>query len=205
MPRIAGRSRQDTRRAVLSASRRAFGELGLAGASLSVIAERAGVTPATLCHHFGGKQGIYEAVTDEVYRELGTLASAIDPSRPLEELIDAVYAHAERNAQGIRFLLRQIAEAGGVPEHVRKRHMGPWLERLSALIAVRFDVDVQAARTAIVALTHLVMRFVTNTEEDNRLALDAANARETRVRVVAILTGTAQHLLGLCPKKRVES
>jgi AcrR family transcriptional regulator len=173
--------------------------MGLAGASLSVIAERAGVTPATLCHHFGGKQGIYEAVTDEVYRELGTLASAIDPSRPLEELIDAVYTHAERNAGGIRFLLRQIVEAGGVPAHVRKRHMRPWLEKLSAILGARFDVDAQAARTAIVALTHLVMRFVTNTEEDNRVALDAADARETRARIMTILTGTAQHLLGLCP------
>ena len=83
MARIAGRSRQDTRRAALDASRAAFGELGLAGASLTDIAVRAGVTPATLCHHFGGKQGIYEAVTDEVYRELGSLASAIDPGRPL--------------------------------------------------------------------------------------------------------------------------
>ena len=103
-----------TRRAALAASRQAFGVLGLSGASLAHIAEQAGVTAATLCHHFGGKQGLYDAAADEVYAELGALAQSIDPSLSLAELIDAVYAHAERNAEGIRFLMRQIAERGCV-------------------------------------------------------------------------------------------
>jgi AcrR family transcriptional regulator len=199
MPRIAGRSRDETRRAALAASRQAFGVLGLSGASLAHIAEQAGVTAATLCHHFGGKQGLYDAATDEVYAELGALAQSIDPRLSLAELIDAVYAHAERNAEGIRFLMRQIAERGGIPTRVRNRHVRPWLERLSQLISARFEVDEQAAGTAIVALGHLTMRFITNSAEDNRVALAAANAAETRRRIIAILIGTAEHLMGLCP------
>lgn len=44
----------------------AFGELGFAAATMRVIAERAGVSPALLVHHFGSKEGLRRACNDHV-------------------------------------------------------------------------------------------------------------------------------------------
>ena len=51
------------------------------------------------------------------------------------------------------------------------------------------------------SLNHLIMRFVTNTPEDNRVALGAANDEEAREQILALLTSIARHLLNLPPAK----
>jgi AcrR family transcriptional regulator len=51
----------DTRQRVLDAAIDVFAEHGFDGASSKAIAMRAGVTPATIYHHFGNKRGLYEA------------------------------------------------------------------------------------------------------------------------------------------------
>jgi AcrR family transcriptional regulator len=62
--RRAGSQRR--RRQVLEAARACFGELGFAGATVSAIAERAGVSNGLLYQFFRGKEHLFEVVLREI-------------------------------------------------------------------------------------------------------------------------------------------
>ena len=65
-PRRRGRrpGGADTRAALLEAARAEFAERGYEGATVRVIAERAGVDPAMVNHWFGGKEALFTAALD---------------------------------------------------------------------------------------------------------------------------------------------
>ncbi len=196
MGRIKGRKPEDTRDAVLAAATAAFAERGFANATLGHIAKRAGVTAATLPYHFGDKQGLYDAVVDSIYKDLMNFGDTIRTPATFADVIAAVYAWAERRRNGIRVMLRSVIEGGGLEHRVREMKMGPALDLISRLLAQRFGVPDQGAREAVIALTHLIMRFVTNTPDDNRLAFRAADADEARDRIVALLVKVGRNLMG---------
>lgn len=56
------RDAERTRAALLEAALVEFGRKGLAGARVDAIAARAGVNKQTISYHFGGKQGLYDAI-----------------------------------------------------------------------------------------------------------------------------------------------
>ncbi len=57
------------RREILDAAFTAFGRLGYERATLSDVARVIGVSPGTICHHFGTKQELYQAVVaDRFFR-----------------------------------------------------------------------------------------------------------------------------------------
>ena len=197
MARIPGRSREQTRQAALGAAGDAFGRLGYAGASLGTIANIAGVTPATLCHHFGDKQGLYDAATDAVYADLTQLVDIIEPSDDFNAVVGKAYDFAALHHDGIRFLLRRIMEQGGVEARVRELHMGPWIDEIARRVAAQFGTDPHRARVMSVALTHLIARFATNSATDNRLAFAARDDADARRQIVALLISTGRHLIGL--------
>ncbi len=59
-----------TRAALLAAARELFGERGYAATSLEDIVAQAGVTKGALYHHFQGKADLFQAVFEEVKREV---------------------------------------------------------------------------------------------------------------------------------------
>ena len=71
----AARSRRDeyseaTRRALLDAASRLFGEKGFTATSLDEVAAEARVTKGAVYHHFANKQAVFEAVADEAEAEV---------------------------------------------------------------------------------------------------------------------------------------
>jgi AcrR family transcriptional regulator len=76
MSRPAGsrRSRADmiteTRERLMAAARRAFAERGYAATSMDDLCAEAGLTRGALYHHFGGKEGLLEAVVVEIGEEV---------------------------------------------------------------------------------------------------------------------------------------
>ncbi len=195
MPRLKGRTKPATRQMILGAAVKTFGEVGFGRVSLARIAAAGGVSPAALCQHFGDKEQLYEAATDEVYRGLVAGLGGLDPALPLAELIEKIYAHAEASRVGVRLLLRRILEAGGVDARTKARHVAPLLEAASERVAAIYGLPPQRAREALVALGHLVSRFVTNAPADNAVALGVARPEEARARIVQLLTAVARHLL----------
>ncbi|HEX7244368.1 MAG TPA: TetR/AcrR family transcriptional regulator [Solirubrobacterales bacterium] len=77
---------------ILGAALRLFGERGIEATSLREVAKEAGVSPALVVHHFGGKEGLVAAVDEAAVREFGT-----------------AYGSTEA-AEGDKNLLRQRAE-----------------------------------------------------------------------------------------------
>ncbi|PIE19198.1 MAG: hypothetical protein CSA66_02820 [Proteobacteria bacterium] len=197
MGRIKGRKPEQTREALLAAATAAFAEHGFANATLGLIARRAGVTAATLPYHFGDKRGLYDTVVDSVYKDLLDFGDTIGTPATFAEIIESVYTWAELRRDAIRVMLRSVLDSGGADNRVRKRKMGPALDLISALLAQRFEVPSEGAREAVIALTHLVMRFVTNTREDNRIAFAAADDDQARDRILGLLVKVGSNLLGV--------
>ena len=62
---------EGTTRRLVAAARRAFARDGYAGASMDALCRDAGVTRGALYHHFGGKDGLLEAVVRDIDAGLG--------------------------------------------------------------------------------------------------------------------------------------
>ena len=93
-----------------------FGEHGYAGGSIRGIAERAGVSHATLLTHFGSKEGLLTAVLEEWDRR--TVASTLTDVSGLgyfRRLPDVMAAH--RHNRGLLELFTTIAAEASSPAH----------------------------------------------------------------------------------------
>lgn len=196
MARIKGRTREETHTRALDAASRVFAEFGYDGTSLSRIASVAGVTPATLCHHFGSKRALYDTVVDNIYKDFLSLANGVDPTMPLPKLLEAIYEHLDGRRDSVRLLMRNIIDSGGITRRIREVHMGPQLAFVSHAVATRFKVPIANARRAVIVLTHLVMRFITNSDDDNRTAFGVDTAEALHDEIMTTLHETAIALLG---------
>jgi AcrR family transcriptional regulator len=172
-----------------------FALQGYGGASLQDVADRAGVTPAALCHHFGGKRGLYDAVVDELYERLLAAREVVDPTRPLAEICEAVFEHCVKERDAIRVLLRDVLDGGGLDQRTRVRHVGPLVEAIAGELGRRRGIGAARARAGLAAVTHLIARFATNRDEDNAVLLGTRGVKATRAAVVATIAEVAELLL----------
>jgi AcrR family transcriptional regulator len=122
---------------ILDAAEALFAERGFAATAVRDIAERAGVTPASLYNHFAGKQALYDAVLERglrpFYEILDRAASDATPPAPsiLAELMGHLHA-----APDLARLIQHEALAGG--EHVM-RLARRWLAPLYARASVALE------------------------------------------------------------------
>lgn len=196
MARIRGRRPEETREAIIGAAIEVFGELGYNGATLATIARRAGVTVATVPYHFDDKRGLWDATLTAFYGELLTFGGQLDLAPSLGQLIDDLYAWAEAHRASIRVILRHILETGGLDPSVEGRMAGA-MAFVSQLGARRFGVPPERVQDATIALSHLIVRFVTNRPEDNRRSFGEPDDAATRARIVALLVRIARCSLRL--------
>jgi TetR/AcrR family transcriptional regulator, regulator of cefoperazone and chloramphenicol sensitivity len=63
---------KSARESIIRAAFRVFGEGGIESTSLREVARAAGVSPALVVHHFGGKEGLVAAVDEAALREFGS-------------------------------------------------------------------------------------------------------------------------------------
>jgi AcrR family transcriptional regulator len=103
----------DTRGALLNAARAVFAERGFDGATVRLIAERAGVDPAMVNHWFGGKEALFTAALD-LPVDPGTLIAQVvpgDPERLGERIVSrflTVWDHAG-GGRPLAALIRSVA------------------------------------------------------------------------------------------------
>lgn len=72
----------ETRSKLMSAGRRAFAEMGYAGASMDSFTSDVGLTRGALYHHFGDKKGLFQAVVAEIDAEMATRLKARAAAAP---------------------------------------------------------------------------------------------------------------------------
>ncbi len=106
---------------ILTAALREFADHGFPGATTAGIARRAGVTQPLIHHHFGSKQGLWDAVVDGLFREFNDALSramrevegADRRTRFAHLLRTMVLFHGKRPE--LARLIRTESSAGGAP------------------------------------------------------------------------------------------
>ncbi|WNG34178.1 TetR/AcrR family transcriptional regulator [Archangium violaceum] len=128
---------------ILAAATKEFADRGYAGATTAGIARLAGVTQPLVHHHFGSKQGLWDAVIEELFKELHTLiqetlreVEGLDRRTRLAHLLRTAVFFSGRRPEFSR-LVRTESSAGGEAFDVifdkwRKGPMAFLLNELSA-------------------------------------------------------------------------
>ncbi len=149
-----------------------FGDKGFAGARVSQIAARAGVNEQLLSYYFGGKAGLYQALSQRWESVGGQLAR---PDLPLAEVVVNFFRASLDNRAWTRLLLWQgLAEsAESATERPSDRQPDPFMQEMVADMRRRqaanelpADLDachvllaLFAAASAPVMLPHMVRRI----------------------------------------------
>src|SRR5215218_7831984 len=93
LEKVAVRTRDAdaTRKRILKAAKREFARLGLGGARVDDIAERAQANKRMIYHYFGGKEDLFTAVLEEAYLDIRAAERKLnlDQMEP-EQAIDAL-------------------------------------------------------------------------------------------------------------------
>lgn len=119
--RRPGRPRQPVERDhLLAVARAAFARHGYTGASMQVIAERAGIRKSSLFHHFPTKASLYDAVFDQLLGDLARLIAVPTPGaswpEQLDDLARVVVRYLGGTPDAARLLMREIVGGGPVVE-----------------------------------------------------------------------------------------
>lgn len=111
------RGSESTRRALLSAGASLFAEKGFDGASVDEIARRAHVNKAMISYHFGGKEGLYDAIlaaavapAAERLRQLA--ASDLPPREALGRYIETFVEIAQKNPHFPAMVVQDLVLGG---------------------------------------------------------------------------------------------
>jgi AcrR family transcriptional regulator len=112
-PYRTGRRRREQ---IIDAAAAVFAEYGYAGGSVRTIADRVGVSPASLLQHFGSKEGLLMAVLEDWDRRTVearlTDVTGLDYFRRLPEVMEANLAK-----RGLLELFSTIAAEASSPSH----------------------------------------------------------------------------------------
>lgn len=144
-PAATGSRSQATRERILDAAEKLFAERGFHGVSVRDITGAAGVDVALASYHFGGKQGVLEAVIERRAADLNderlarldaVLASASRRPPRIEAIIDAftrpLLDRSSRGGAGWKSYFALVAEINNSPEFggiLMTRHFDPVVER----------------------------------------------------------------------------
>jgi len=156
-PRRGSRTRQQ----ILRASLRLFAQGGFAGTPIRRIARAAGVSDATLYHHFGSKRGLLTAL----YEERGFLSALDQLERPipnvsLKRRLLAAVADAvelmEREAEFLRLVSMEALAGDRLAVEQQRAAMARWMQGMGRLL--QYYVDAGQAKP--VDAVEVARRFV---------------------------------------------
>ncbi|MFN7940958.1 MAG: TetR/AcrR family transcriptional regulator [Thermoanaerobaculia bacterium] len=194
------------RRAMLDAARELFLERGFEGTSVVDVVRRSGGSLATLYHWFGSKEGLFEAIADEVGAEIVAPLDAPDfEDLPLEEALTqfgrsflervlcarSAAWHRMCVAEGMKFPELRAALLRSGPGRVRER-LGAYLAAQAAAGRLRVE-DPQAA----------ALQFLAVLKSESQLALVCGEAIDVGPAEIArqVARGVDLFLYG-CAKRR---
>lgn len=177
-----------TRARLITAAREAFAAHGYAEASMDELTAAAGLTRGALYHHFGGKQGLLEAVIAQIDAEMAerlTAIAAAEPSRwdgLVAENIGYIELALEPDVQ--RIMLRDGPAVLGDPANwpgalACIASIRGSIELLQAEGTVRADIDAEAAARMITGSSTDAAMWIANASdpaETSRRAIPAFKA-----------------------------
>ncbi|QIS20175.1 TetR/AcrR family transcriptional regulator [Nocardia terpenica] len=146
-PQERQRDPERTRRLILDAATAEFGAHGFAGARISAIAARAGVNQQLISYYFDGKEGLYQAMSQQ-WRE--RQRDLVPPGTPFPEQVRRYVMEALHNPDGVRLLAwggLEYTRPADDPDHApRARILTDSVEELRARQAAgRLPADIDPA------------------------------------------------------------
>lgn len=114
---------EETRRRLVEAGLELFGRQGFDAVTTRQLAEAAGVNQAAIPYHFGGKEGVYRAVAEQVAAEVGVHV------RPLVASVRERLA-MDGSRQAVASLLLETTLAVGRVA-LEQRHVSMWITFLA--------------------------------------------------------------------------
>ncbi|GIE89004.1 TetR/AcrR family transcriptional regulator [Actinoplanes regularis] len=133
-PQERQRDPERTRQRILDAAAAEFAEHGYAGARTRGIATRAGVNQQLVSYYFGGKEGLYRAMSEQWQQRRGELSP---PGTPLPEQLRGYALEALRNPAGFRMFawsgLQYTGPHDDPDREARSRMLGDSVTKLRAL------------------------------------------------------------------------
>lgn len=146
-PQERQRDPERTRRLILDAALTEFGAHGFAGARIGAIAARAGVNVQLISYYFDGKEGLYQAISQEWRQRQGELST---PGMPLSEQLGRYALEASNNPDGVRLFAWSGLEYAGPAtdfDHTpRAERLEPSIEQIRAAQAAgRLPAEVDPA------------------------------------------------------------
>ncbi|HZA16896.1 MAG TPA: TetR family transcriptional regulator [Pseudonocardiaceae bacterium] len=122
-PRGRRRAGENTRAALLDAARVEFTERGFDGATVRVIAQRAGVDAAMVNHWFGGKDGLFVAAMEIPFNPAEIIPRILDgaPEQLAERILRTFLSVWDANGGGaLAALMRSVASHEGAARMMRE-------------------------------------------------------------------------------------
>lgn len=131
-----------TRDRVLGAARADFAERGLLGARLADVAAQAGITRASLLHHFPSKDDLYAQVVGEAFLDLGVALRGAAPAGAGREeavrgMTRAYAGYLRARPDTARLILREALAAEGPGRQLLAEVAPPLLDEVAADLAAR--------------------------------------------------------------------
>jgi AcrR family transcriptional regulator len=139
-PRRRGRrpGGADTRDALLAAARAEFADRGFDGATVRVIADRAGVDPAMVNHWFGGKEALFTAAMDLPIDPKALVADLVpgDPEHLGERIVGRFLTIWDHTGGGRRLaaLVRSVA-THEIAARMIRQFVGMFVRRVVSSVA----------------------------------------------------------------------
>ena len=176
--RPAAEHATEVRDALLGAAGRLFAEHGASGVSLRRVAEAAGVTPAMVHYYFGGKDGLSDALLDQVLaRLLERVREVVAAGGALPDLIAVLVGTFGREPWIPVMIVREVLAEGG---RYRERFISGYASELAELLPgllrqdiaegqFRADLDPTLATLSLMGLT--LMPFVARPVAERVFAL----------------------------------
>ena len=128
----------DTRAALLDAARAEFADRGFDGATVRMIAERAGVDPAMVNHWFGGKESLFTEALQLPINPAVVMAEIVpgDPARLGERMVQRFLTIWDQTGGGpMAAVLRSIASHEDAARMLREFIGNVMVKRIVATVA----------------------------------------------------------------------
>ncbi|MBR7887408.1 transcriptional regulator BetI [Marinomonas sp. A79] len=148
---------------LIEAAIKAIDKYGFAGATVSVIGKKAGVSPAIINHYFGGKDGLYEETMKSLIREFfDILASEASKTKnqsaqqKVMAIVSAGFSQSQTHPQVVKAWMGFWASAMHKPSLFRLQNVYSRRLNTALVCALKEEFAPQKARNIALTVAALI-------------------------------------------------
>ena len=134
----------DTKALILDVARRRFARQGLAGTSLSEIADEVGIRRPSLLHHFPSKDALYRAVLEQSFADWFAIVESstrelVEGWPQVERVLRAAFAFFDAHPDFVRLARREALDVGPLLTEELGDGLRPLVDRAARFLECEMD------------------------------------------------------------------